>query len=139
MDRKAGRKGTVQEEEYLLQSLTKLISRLEVVEGRFLFDDSYCGIFRIILGDARALLPHLLQLGKEHVDAAVSLQQEILDLENQMRTEIDRVWAMREEVMIPINYLEGTAGGTVKLCEKIPKPILLDTPWKVSWLGSPSV
>lgn len=122
LDRKAGRKGTVQEEEYLLQSLTKLISRLEAVEG-----------------DARALLPHLLQLDKEHVDAAVSLQQEILDLEKALKTDIDQVWAVREEVTIPINYLEGTAGGTIKLLEKIPKPIVSDTRWKVSWLESSSV
>lgn len=37
LDRKAGRKGTIQEEEYLLQSLAKLISRLDVVKGQPFF------------------------------------------------------------------------------------------------------
>lgn len=84
------------------------------------------------------LLPHLLQLRKEHLEAAVALQQEIIHLEDQLRLEIDQVWAAREEVMVPIDYLQITAGGTVKLSDKIPKPTFANTAWKISWLGLPS-
>ncbi|GJJ14814.1 hypothetical protein Clacol_009082 [Clathrus columnatus] len=123
LDRKAGRKGTIQEEEYLLTSVTKLFARLETVKA-----------------DTKMLLPHLVQLSEEHMEAAESLQKELSDLEERLRTGSDQIWGAREDVTVPIDQFQKGNTATseseiVKLIHKVPKPVLSDTTWKISWLG----
>ncbi|KAF9012601.1 IKI3 family-domain-containing protein [Cyathus striatus] len=71
----SGRKGTVDEEEYLLKSLTKLVERFHTSQA-----------------DAKALLPHMFQFTKEHRDEGVALQSEIAQFEEELRESLDEIW-----------------------------------------------
>ncbi|PFH52192.1 hypothetical protein AMATHDRAFT_74468 [Amanita thiersii Skay4041] len=72
----SGRKGTVDEEEYLLKSVTKLVSR-----------------FRTTRGEAGDLLPHLLQFTPEHRQEGRSLQNQTTEFEAELSTALEEVWA----------------------------------------------
>jgi len=78
MERKvgSGRKGTVDEEEYLLKSLTKLASKLSGVQD-----------------EAAAIVPHLLRLlTPVHRTAARELQMEVAALSREIAEAFDEVW-----------------------------------------------
>lgn len=78
MERKvgSGRKGTVDEEEYLLRSLTKLVARWTTVKV-----------------DATHLLPHLFQFNtQEHRAEGLSLQAEVAEFANELQAAIEEVW-----------------------------------------------
>ncbi|KAG6809392.1 hypothetical protein H0H92_000447 [Tricholoma furcatifolium] len=77
MERKvgSGRKGTVDEEDYLLKSLTKLTAR-----------------FATIQDEARNLLPHLLQFTPEHRDEGVAMQKHLDDFEEELKRSLDEIW-----------------------------------------------
>ncbi|GJE98183.1 IkappaB kinase complex IKAP component [Phanerochaete sordida] len=78
MERKvgSGRKGTVDEEEYLLRSVTKLVGRWETVKA-----------------DATHLLPHLFQFPTPtHREEGLELQSEIAEFEQELRAAIDEIW-----------------------------------------------
>ncbi|TCD69585.1 hypothetical protein EIP91_007007 [Steccherinum ochraceum] len=83
MERKvgSGRKGTVDEEEYLLKSITKLVAR---------FSNSQ--------NDAHNLLPHLLQFTQEHKDEAIELQDEISSFEKKLLEAVEEIWKKPVEV-----------------------------------------
>ncbi|KAG6918878.1 hypothetical protein DXG01_010942 [Tephrocybe rancida] len=82
MERKvgSGRKGTVDEEEYLLKSLTKLTAR-----------------FATIQEEARNLLPHLLQFTPEHREEGVAMQQHLVDFEEELKRTLEEIWAKSAE------------------------------------------
>ncbi|KAF8522598.1 IkappaB kinase complex IKAP component [Hysterangium stoloniferum] len=122
LDRKAGRKGTVEEEEYLLKSLTKLGARLDV-----------------ILTDTRQLLPHMMMLSTEHVLEARDLQREVEALEDAMRTGIERIWTEREQASASVPSGDSVAEPSVKLTDKVPKPSLVEAPWKIGWMETSPV
>ncbi|KAI0253762.1 IKI3 family-domain-containing protein [Lactifluus subvellereus] len=77
MERKvgSGRKGTVDEEEYLLKSLTKLAGRLATTQD-----------------DAAALVPQLLRFTPAHRTAARELQNEVAAFSREMAEAFDEVW-----------------------------------------------
>lgn len=132
----------MEEEEYLLQSLTKLVGRLEAVRGSGPICHSIGEIVLIFvsyglfyLAECRALLPHMLALSKEHAGEADDLQDEVAGLEAAMRGSIERIWTERE--VDPSDHLEVADGPSqVKLIDKVPKPSISDVPWKVGWIGA---
>ncbi|KAI0278772.1 IKI3 family-domain-containing protein [Russula aff. rugulosa BPL654] len=77
MERKvgSGRKGTVDEEEYLLKSLVKLAGRLITAQD-----------------ETAALVPHLLRFTPSHRTAARELQNEVAALSREMAEAFDEVW-----------------------------------------------
>jgi len=76
----SGRKGTVDEEEYLMKSVGKLATRLEAVQA-----------------EAEALLPHLLQFSHEHREQGQLLQQEVADLKAKLLTCVDEIWDRKDD------------------------------------------
>ncbi|KAF8911562.1 IkappaB kinase complex IKAP component [Gymnopilus junonius] len=78
MERKvgSGRKGTVDEEEYLLRSVSKLVDRFVVTQG-----------------EARALLPHLFRFSESHREEGLELQREVSDFEVELKAALDDIWA----------------------------------------------
>jgi len=77
MERKvgSGRKGTVDEEEYLLKSLAKLAGRLVTVQD-----------------ETAALVPHLLRFTPSHRTAARELQNEMATFSRKIAEAFDEVW-----------------------------------------------
>ncbi|KAF8587053.1 IKI3-domain-containing protein [Ramaria rubella] len=117
--RKAGRKGTVEEEEYLLKSITKLVVRLKVIQA-----------------ETRALLPHLVVLSDGHAVEACDLQKEVEHIENAMRTNIERIWTERDENLPTQDHSTGLVdahSGPVRIAE-VPRPSFSDVPWQISWI-----
>ncbi|KAL6305119.1 IkappaB kinase complex IKAP component [Sparassis latifolia] len=78
MERKvgSGRKGTVDEEEYLLKSVTKLVGRFNTVQV-----------------DAANVLPHLFQFTEEHRAEGMALRKEVADFEKELKAAVDEIWA----------------------------------------------
>ncbi|KAJ2931513.1 hypothetical protein H1R20_g5611, partial [Candolleomyces eurysporus] len=72
----SGKKGTVDEEEYLLKSLTKLVDR-----------------FAVTREEVRSLLPHLYQFDGEHRREGLGLQADVTDFETELKEAIEEVWA----------------------------------------------
>ncbi|OCH92072.1 IkappaB kinase complex IKAP component [Obba rivulosa] len=89
MERKigSGRKGTVDEEEYLLKSVTKLVGRFTSTQA-----------------DAVSLIPHLLQFTDEHRSEGLSLQDELAAFEKELRQAVEEIW------QLPENNVDGRAG-----------------------------
>ncbi|KAF8504860.1 IkappaB kinase complex IKAP component [Russula emetica] len=77
MERKvgSGRKGTVDEEEYLLKSLVKLVGRLTTAQD-----------------ETAALVPHLLRFTPSHRTAARELQNEVAAFSREIAEAFDEVW-----------------------------------------------
>ncbi|KAI0264133.1 IKI3 family-domain-containing protein [Gloeopeniophorella convolvens] len=77
MERKvgSGRKGTVDEEEYLLKSLTKLAARLAATQD-----------------EAAALVPHLLQFTPTHRASARELQNEVATFAHEVAEAFSEAW-----------------------------------------------
>ncbi|KAF8845970.1 pol II transcription elongation factor [Paxillus ammoniavirescens] len=77
MERKvgSGRKGTVDEEEYLLKSMSKVVTRCAATQA-----------------EVKKLLPHLLQLSKEHRAEGIALQREFSAFEQELREAIEDIW-----------------------------------------------
>ncbi|KAH8980756.1 IkappaB kinase complex IKAP component [Lactarius hatsudake] len=77
MERKvgSGRKGTVDEEEYLLKSLTKLAGKLSEAQD-----------------EAAALVPHLLRFTPVHRTAASELQNEVAAFSREIAEAFDEAW-----------------------------------------------
>ncbi|THH29047.1 hypothetical protein EUX98_g5147 [Antrodiella citrinella] len=83
MERKvgSGRKGTIDEEEYLLKSVAKLVGR-----------------FTITQNDAHNILPHLFQFTQEHKVEAVELQEEIANFEKELSDAVEEIWKKPTEI-----------------------------------------
>ncbi|EGO00816.1 hypothetical protein SERLA73DRAFT_50627 [Serpula lacrymans var. lacrymans S7.3] len=77
MERKvgSGRKGTVDEEEYLLKSIAKLVTRCNMTQG-----------------DVSKLLPHLLHLSNEHRTEGKELQDDMGKFQVELRNAVEEVW-----------------------------------------------
>ncbi|KIL68708.1 hypothetical protein M378DRAFT_8174 [Amanita muscaria Koide BX008] len=76
----SGRKGTVDEEEYLLKSVTKLVGR-----------------FHATRDEASSLLPHLFQFTEEHREEGRALQAELSEFENELGKALEEVWTKAED------------------------------------------
>ncbi|KAG6878289.1 hypothetical protein C0992_008296 [Termitomyces sp. T32_za158] len=100
MERKvgSGRKGTVDEEEYLLKSLTKLAARFVTIQGMIIhaFGEVSTST-RDDLDEARNLLPHLLQFTPDHRKEGVGMQKHLADFGNELQSSLNEVWTKPEE------------------------------------------
>ncbi|KAF6761197.1 pol II transcription elongation factor [Ephemerocybe angulata] len=76
----SGRKGTVDEEEYLLKSLIKLVDR-----------------FTVTRGEVRNLLPHLYEFGGEYREEGLSMQADVTEFEQELKETIEEVWTRPAE------------------------------------------
>ncbi|KAE9404784.1 IKI3-domain-containing protein [Gymnopus androsaceus JB14] len=79
MERKvgSGRKGTVDEEEYLLRSVGKLVGR-----------------FSSTRGEGARLLPHLLKFTPDHREEGLAMQQELSEFEAELGAAIEEIWTV---------------------------------------------
>ncbi|KAK7691913.1 hypothetical protein QCA50_005318 [Cerrena zonata] len=132
MERKvgSGRKGTVDEEEYLLKSVSKLVTRFNTTQN-----------------EATSLLPHLFQFTEEHREEGLTLQQEIIDFAEELKQAVDEIWKKKS---IDDEGAETTDGGwaarmeeyekqrQVDPLDKVTKPDLVKRDWnpKLSSLRS---
>lgn len=97
MERKvgSGRKGTVDEEEYLLKSITKLVGRFSATQSKPPFSPSELYLLltdSFNVDDAHNLLPHLLQFSHEHRGEAANLQEEVSDFEKEISEAVNEIW-----------------------------------------------
>ncbi|KLO09706.1 IkappaB kinase complex, IKAP component [Schizopora paradoxa] len=119
----SGKKGTVDEEEYLLTSITKLVTRFKTLES-----------------DAERLIPHLMVFSDEHRAEAKDLQAEILDFRKEIELSIDIVWPSKTEqdedgelASFGGNWASMIEGRIAKrrfAVEQIVKPTLSSSDWK---------
>jgi elongator complex protein 1 len=114
--RKQGRKGTVDEEEYILQSFVKLVARLEVFRG-----------------DAARLLRHLVLFSKDHREAGKVLQNTLQSFEQGLRDTIELAWPPlsaedreKEEIHREVEARENRSANL-----KVGKPVFADGIWVV--------
>jgi elongator complex protein 1 len=102
MERKvgSGRKGTVDEEEYLLKSLTKLAGKLTTAQGTRITTLVFCLFLSVFESkdlnnasdETAALVPHLLRFTPVHRTAARELQNEVAAFSREMAEAFDEVW-----------------------------------------------
>ncbi|KAF5354980.1 hypothetical protein D9756_005531 [Leucocoprinus leucothites] len=110
LERKAGsgRKGTVDEEEYLLKSVGKLIER-----------------FKNTQDEVQNLLPHLIQFSTEHREEGGKLQKDIESLEEELGSAVTEIWMKPQpEGQQGEPDAEAAAGGATAL--PLPSP---DSTW----------
>ncbi|KAF7290054.1 polymerase II transcription elongation factor [Mycena chlorophos] len=119
-ERKAGRKGTVEEEEYLLKSITKLVGRFNATQGSF---------FPPLQSDARQLLPHLAQFTPEHAAEGIALQAELEEFEAEFVAAVDEIWTPVAKPVVEDGEQEmframamGAQAQPSDPLEKVPKP-----------------
>ncbi|THH05467.1 hypothetical protein EW145_g4776 [Phellinidium pouzarii] len=103
MERKvgSGRKGTVDEEEYLLKSIAKLVTRFDTIQG-----------------DAAQLLPHLLQFTPKHRDEARNLQTQLTAFKIELQIAIDEIWVHKPGKSEEATAFEGASSWTIRMEEK---------------------
>ena len=82
--------------------------------------------------DCRALLPQLLASGEAH--AAKELHMDVDELEQTMRSNVERIWTEREERSSEKDDIEGIGSSKVKI-DKVPRPAMPDVCWGVGWIG----
>ncbi|KAG1738258.1 pol II transcription elongation factor [Suillus lakei] len=123
MERKlgSGRKGTVDEEEYILKSVTKLVER--------------CATTR---GEIKKLLPHLLQLSQIHREEGVALQVEFDRLQSELREAIEDIWKKPDEPAPldswAIRMQEKAKEQLVEPLQRVPKPEMSTSEWSLKLL-----
>ncbi|OJA14136.1 hypothetical protein AZE42_06727 [Rhizopogon vesiculosus] len=124
MERKlgSGRKGTVDEEEYLLKSVTKLVERCVTTQG-----------------EIKKLLPHLLQLSKVHREEGVALQVEFDQLQSELREAIEDVWKKPDEPTPAVDSWatrmeEKAKEQLIEPLQRVPKPDMSISEWSLKLL-----
>lgn len=142
LDRKvgSGRKGTIDEEEYLFKSVSKLVSRIVTIQGTSsLTERIYVPRtpFFHHIDEARGLLPHLLQFTEEHREEGLSMQRLLLQFETELKDSLDEIWARPPEETPPLDswalrVTEAERDRKVNLVDKVPKPIFPSSGWKVT-------
>ncbi|KAF8339341.1 pol II transcription elongation factor [Amanita rubescens] len=109
----SGRKGTVDEEEYLLKSITKLVGR-----------------FNTTRDEARDVLPHLFQFTSEHREEGRALQAELSEFEEELGKALEEVWTKATDEDVPpidswaARMEERERTKAVNPIDKVPKPEL---------------
>jgi IkappaB kinase complex, IKAP component len=127
----SGRKGTVDEEEYLLKSVTKLVGRFTTTQGEtFYFRLGYIlgGDWQPLpsQGEARSLLPHLSQFTPEHRAAARLLQDDLRQFELELKEALEEIWPkpIENEDTWASRMEEREKGRQTDAVDKVPKPDL---------------
>ncbi|RDB24885.1 Elongator complex protein 1 [Hypsizygus marmoreus] len=120
MERKvgSGRKGTVDEEEYLLKSVTKLTTRFATIQANPV----------VLLDEARGLLPHLLQFTPEHRQEGLEMQKYLFEFETELKTSLEEIW-FRPAEEVPVDSWatrmeEVDMERKTNPIDKVPKPEL---------------
>jgi elongator complex protein 1 len=148
MERKigSGRKGTVDEEEYLLKSITKLVEKFAVtigmsLRGHRVFAARSDHIFPMCQGEVRSLLPHLFQFTDEHREEGLHLQREVGDFEQEIQEALDEIWARTpfaegdeepEQIGWAARMAEIERSKAINPLDKVPKPDLSQAKdWRV--------
>ncbi|KAG1812305.1 pol II transcription elongation factor [Suillus variegatus] len=123
MERKlgSGRKGTVDEEEYILKSVAKLVERCATTQG-----------------EIKKLLPHLLQLSQAHREEGVALQIEFDHLQCELRAAIEDIWKKPDE-SIPVDswatrMQEKAKEQLVEPLQRVSKPEMSTSEWSLKLL-----
>ncbi|KAF8633329.1 hypothetical protein AX17_004501 [Amanita inopinata Kibby_2008] len=121
----SGRKGTVDEEEYLLKSITKLVAR-----------------FNTARDEAGNILPHLLQFTPEHREEGRLLQNELTEFHLELEKALEEIWAKRTDE--ENTQADGWAARmqeiernkTINPIDKVPKPeISRGDDWRIALLS----
>ncbi|KAI0629477.1 IkappaB kinase complex IKAP component [Trametes polyzona] len=121
----SGRKGTVDEEEYLLKSISKLVAR-----------------FNAIQADSTSLLPHLLQFTDEHRAEAASLQKELSAFAAELKEAVEEIWKKAPENEEGAEAPPAAEGWAARMeayekqkhinpVDKVAKPELAKQEWKL--------
>ncbi|ELU39450.1 pol II transcription elongation factor [Rhizoctonia solani AG-1 IA] len=127
--RKAGRKGTANEEEYILASLVKLNQRLEHIESTLGFIYKY-HIYSVLTTtdlpeEASQLIPNMTKISDEHRTLGRKLREDITRFEEQLSTIIEREWPSDLEGMGTVE-----SASTTIPAFKPPKPATPKELWK---------
>jgi elongator complex protein 1 len=123
MERKlgSGKKGTVDEEEYILKSVTKLVERCATTQG-----------------EIKKLLPHLLQLSQVHREEGVALQVEFDHLQSELRAAIEDIWRKPDEPAPADSWAtrmqEKAKEQLVEPLQRVPKPEMRISEWSLKLL-----
>ncbi|OBZ69676.1 Elongator complex protein 1 [Grifola frondosa] len=120
----SGRKGTVDEEEYLLKSVTKLVDRFNNTQA-----------------DAAKLLPHLFQFTEEHYAEGLTLREDLSDFEAELSTAVEEIWQRPPEIESEappadswaVRMQEHEKQRHVNPVDKVTKPELAKQEWKLSF------
>ena len=111
----SGRKGTVDEEEYLLRSVNKLVDRFNSTLGRtniFLFlARSMILTYCFHQGETRGLLPHLFQFTEKHREEGLEMQREVAEFETELKGALDEIWAQPSDEGDAETSLDVVTGG----------------------------
>ncbi|KAF8963616.1 IKI3 family-domain-containing protein [Flammula alnicola] len=129
MERKvgSGRKGTVDEEEYLLRSVGKLVDKFVFAQG-----------------ETRSLLPHLFQFTEHHRAQGLELQRDVGEFESELKAALDEIWARppaEEEGDVVADgwaarMAEVEKSKAVNPLDKVPKPDVSQAKdWRVNLFG----
>lgn len=112
--RKKGRKGTIEEETYILESVAKIPSRLEDVKSQ-----------------VAKLLPYLANFTEGHRVEGAGLQKEVEEAEKSLKRAIEEAWATTEEEEDG-DGVSGLSNPAFAKSAKVPRPALSWTSdWKV--------
>lgn len=148
LERKAGsgRKGTVDEEEYLLKSVGKLVDRFKNIRGIFRFPYLACRreTLMVSLDEVQKLLPHLLQFSPEHREEGRELQRDYQSLEEELGDRVTEIWKKppqesegveTEDTATLANIwtrkTEEPEKNRVSAFERVPKPEMGKHEWKM--------
>ncbi|KAG8220454.1 IKI3 family-domain-containing protein [Butyriboletus roseoflavus] len=119
----SGRKGTVDEEEYLLKSISKLVGRWTVTQG-----------------EVKKLLPHLLQFSKAHRAEGEALQQEFSAFNTELWKAIEEIWkkpGIEQEQPVDswaARMQEKERGRLIDPVERVQRPEMGTVDWRLNLL-----
>ncbi|PVF95559.1 IkappaB kinase complex, IKAP component [Serendipita vermifera] len=119
MKNAAGRKGTVEEESYILTSWGKLATRLTALQG-----------------EVGKLLPHLLLMSEEHRTEGVRLQRAVIQFEDRFKEAVEAVWAENSDSTgsVQVNESGPVLPSQQAAPPKPPKPEFCDRFWGIRFL-----
>ncbi|KIK18014.1 hypothetical protein PISMIDRAFT_30603 [Pisolithus microcarpus 441] len=125
MERKvgSGRKGTVDEEEYILKSVTKLVARCSVMQA-----------------DVKKLLPHLLHFSELHRSEACIAQRDMELFEKELRDSVEEIWRSPStaENPAPDSWTNRMSAKEKEQLmdprERVPKPVVEGGDWGIGLL-----
>lgn len=97
MERKvgSGRKGTVDEEEYLLRSIGKLVGRFSGTRSTSL--SLLCVRYELYInsfvsGEGKKLLPHLIRFTAQHREDGLAMQRKLSEFEVELSATVEEIW-----------------------------------------------